>query len=57
MVVLLSENLILELRKDQINLYSGAYGVRDANMLDSALNMPKAQFGREFLHHSIEIEV
>lgn len=53
MVVFLSENLIFELHKDQINLYGGAYEVRDANILDAALNMPKAQFGGEFLHHSI----
>lgn len=40
MVVFLSENLIFELHKDQINLYGGAYEVRDANILDAALNMP-----------------
>lgn len=53
MILFLSEIIIRALHDDQINLYGGAYGVRDDNALDAALNMPKAQFGGQFLHPSI----
>jgi len=38
---------------DQIRLYGGSYGVRDASRLDAAIHMPQAQFGGEFLHTTI----
>ena len=53
MILFLSEEFICALHRDQIDLYGGAHGVRDSKILDSALNMPKAQYGGEFLHPSI----
>ncbi|GAC1648534.1 MAG: type II toxin-antitoxin system death-on-curing family toxin [Ktedonobacteraceae bacterium] len=49
----LSEELIRALHRDQINLYGGVHGLRDANLLDSALNTPKAQFEGQSLYTSI----
>ncbi len=53
MILFLSEQVVCALHEDQINLYGGLHGVCDAYTLDAALNMPKAQFGGEFLHPSI----
>src|SRR5215469_10178909 len=50
MVRFLSEALVLAIHDDQIRLYGGAYGIRDTAALDSALQMPQAQFGGQFLH-------
>lgn len=49
----LSESIILAIHDDQIRLYGGKYGVRDASALDSALHMPQAQFSGQFLHSTI----
>jgi len=43
----------MSIHDDQIRLYGGSYGVRDASALDAALHMPQAQFGGEFLHPTI----
>ncbi|MCL2130454.1 MAG: type II toxin-antitoxin system death-on-curing family toxin [Treponema sp.] len=42
--------LILE---DQIRHYGGIYGVRDLNLLSSAIYMPESSFGGQYLHESI----
>jgi death-on-curing protein len=49
----LPEALVLAIHDDQIRLYGGSYRLRDAADLDSALHMPQAQFGGEFLHPTI----
>ena len=49
----LPEATILAIHEDQIRLYGGTYGVRDAANLDSALHMPQAQFAGEYLHPTI----
>ncbi len=49
----LPEALVLAIHDDQIRLYGGSYRLRDAAALDSALHMPQAQFGGEFLHPTI----
>lgn len=49
----LSEAIVLAIHEDQVRLYGGSYGIRDANALDAALHMPQAQFGGEFLHTNI----
>jgi len=53
MIRFLSEAIILAIHDDQIRLYGGKYGVRDASALDSALHMPQAQFSGQFLHSTI----
>ncbi len=44
----------LALHFDQIDRYGGLHGVRDLGLLESALAMPRATFGNEFLHATIE---
>ena len=41
---------VLEIHKDQIVRYGGASGIRDIELLKSALGMPPATYGGEFLH-------
>lgn len=53
MIRFLSETIALAIHDDQVRLYGGIYGVRDEAGLDSALHMPQAQFGGEFLHATI----
>jgi death on curing protein len=44
---------ILALHQDQVSRYGGISGVRDLGLLSSALGMPSATFGGEFLHNDI----
>lgn len=44
---------ILELHEHQITHYGGSMGIRDMGLLISAVQMPKASFGGEFLHEDI----
>ncbi len=53
MLRFLSTSIILAIHDDQIRLYGGSYGVRDAAALDAALHMPQAQFSGQFLHSTI----
>ena len=41
---------VLAIHRDQIDRYGGLDGIRDGGLLESALAMPMAQFGGEFLH-------
>lgn len=40
---------VLEIHKDQIERYGGAHGIRDIGLVESALAMPQAGFGGEYL--------
>lgn len=53
MIHFIPESVVLAIHDDQIRLYGGAYGVSDSASLDSALHMPQATFGGEFLHTTI----
>ncbi len=53
MLHFLQEAIILAIHEDQVRLYGGSYGIRDASGLDAAIHMPQAQFGGEFLHPTI----
>lgn len=53
MIRFLSESIVLAIHEDQVRLYGGQYGVRDAAALDAAIHMPQAQFGGQFLHPTI----
>ncbi|MCC7203092.1 MAG: type II toxin-antitoxin system death-on-curing family toxin [Nitrospirae bacterium] len=44
---------VIEIHTDQINRYGGSQGIRDVNLLSSALAMPQASFHGEFLHNDI----
>ncbi|MBI4776325.1 MAG: type II toxin-antitoxin system death-on-curing family toxin [Deltaproteobacteria bacterium] len=46
----LSLTEVLEIQRDQITRYGGASGIRDIELLKSALGMPSAAYGGEFLH-------
>jgi death-on-curing protein len=47
----LSEALLI--LEDQIRNYGGIYGVRDINLLSSALYMPQSGFDKQYLHKTI----
>jgi death-on-curing protein len=53
MIRFLPKEIVLTIHDDQIRLYGGAYGVRDAAGLDAAVHMPQAQFDGHYLHSSI----
>ena len=44
---------VLEIHAQQIELYGGSDGVRDPAGLESAVAMPMATFGGQFLHPTI----
>ena len=44
---------ILEIHADQLKHYGGSDGIRDMGRLQSAIAMPRAQFGGQFLHASL----
>lgn len=44
---------IVEIHQDQVMHYGGASGIRDVDLLKSALAMPEATYGDEFLHAGI----
>ncbi len=44
---------VLLILQDQIRRYGGAYGVRDPDLLSSALAMPSSTFGGRFLHEDL----
>ncbi len=41
---------ILEIHADQISLYGGTTELRDAGILESAIEQPRATFSGQFLH-------
>ena len=45
---------VLSLHADQIARYGGSALVRDLGLLESALAMPAASFGGQFLHPSVD---
>ena len=49
----LSVGDVLALHEDQLRLYGGSDGIRDAGALDSAVAMPAATFGQQFLHENL----
>ncbi|MGD9723565.1 MAG: type II toxin-antitoxin system death-on-curing family toxin [Pirellulales bacterium] len=49
-VIFLAIESILEIHRFQIERYGGIVGVRDVQLLQSAVAMPAAQFDGQFLH-------
>jgi len=52
-IVFLSTPQVEKIHDEQIELHGGLPGVRDRNMLESAVSAPKATFDAEFLHKTI----
>lgn len=46
----LSVEDVVEIHADQIQRYGGSLGIRDVELLHSALGMPEAGFGDQYLH-------
>ncbi|VEN72542.1 Toxin Doc [Candidatus Desulfarcum epimagneticum] len=44
---------VLDIHRDQIARYGGASEIRDIELLKSAIGMPSATYGGEFLHTDI----
>jgi death-on-curing protein len=44
---------VLQILEDQIRNYGGIYGVRDTNLLGSAIYMPESSFDGQYLHETI----
>jgi len=51
--IFLSLAEVLTIHQDQVNRYGGASGIRDIDLLKSALGMPQATYGGRFLHPNI----
>ena len=48
--VFLSTEMVQRIHEDQIQRYGGSLGVRDIGLLESAVAMPQAGFGGQYLH-------
>lgn len=44
---------VIDIHNNQIGLYGGLPGIRDINLLSSAIAMPHASFHGEYLHNDI----
>ena len=53
MIKFLTLSEIMLISEDQIRHYRGIYGVRDLNLLSSAIYMPESSYGGQYLHESI----
>ena len=53
MIRFLTLSEVLLILEDQIRSYGGLYGVRDINLLSSAIYMPESSFGGNYLHETI----
>lgn len=49
----LSLTEVLEIQRDQISRYGGIAGIRDIELLKSALGIPMATYDSEFLHSDV----
>jgi len=53
MIKFLTLSEVMQILENQIRNYGGAYGVRDLNLLSSAIYMPESSFSGTYLHKSI----
>ena len=44
---------VIAIHRDQVERYGGSFGIRDVGLLESAIAMPAAGFGSQFLHKDI----
>ncbi|MDI3546826.1 MAG: death on curing protein [Halanaerobiales bacterium] len=52
-IIFLPKNVILYFHEQLIQIYGGSPGLRDENLLDSALEQPKATYEGKYLHDTI----
>ncbi|WP_408956137.1 type II toxin-antitoxin system death-on-curing family toxin [Natroniella sp. ANB-PHB2] len=52
-IIFIPKQIILHFHEQIIQLYGGSTGIRDEELLDSALEQPKATFDESYLHNSI----
>lgn len=52
-IVFLKLDEVLEIHQDQIERYGGSAGIRDIGLLQSALAIPSASYGGQYLHTDI----
>ncbi|MCK8826437.1 type II toxin-antitoxin system death-on-curing family toxin [Natroniella acetigena] len=52
-IIFIPKQMILHFHEQLIQLYGGSTGIRDEELLDSALEQPKATFDESYLHDSI----
>ena len=53
MIKFLDKDAVLYFHADQIKRYGGSYGLRDENLLESALAQPQTTLKSKYLHKSI----
>ncbi len=46
---------VTAIHTDQIERYGGSHGIRDMALLQSAVAMPQAMFGDQYLHHDLVV--
>jgi len=51
--VFLELDEVIEIHHNQIELYGGPEGIRDIELLKSAISLPPATFGGEYLHKNL----
>jgi death on curing protein len=44
---------VIEIHRDMIERYGGSPGIRDQGLLESAVAMPQAGFGEQYLHSTV----
>lgn len=53
MIKFLTLSEVLTILEDQIKNYGGKYGVKDLNLLSSAIYMPESSYDGQYLHKTI----
>lgn len=51
-ILFLNVDDVLEIHELQIVAFGGSTGIRDRGLLESAVGMPQASFGGQFVHDS-----
>ncbi len=52
-MIFLKKESVLKIHAKQIELFGGSLGIREIGLLESAIAMPSANFGGDFLHENI----
>jgi death on curing protein len=52
-LIFLTLDEVIRIHKSQIDNFGGTNGIRDLNLLESAISQPCAQFGGSYLHGDI----
>jgi len=52
-ILFIPDEIVLLIHRDTLQTYGGRPGIRDRNLLDSALAQPKMTIGRRFVHRTV----